>query len=69
MGKKITRQTVLGTIVGGLTVAPFVIRSRWKQEGIGYSFAEKWKQALAIGAEWQRTNPFGIQVTLCSTTV
>ncbi|GHT09740.1 hypothetical protein FACS1894170_00820 [Planctomycetales bacterium] len=47
MDKRITRRVVLGTVIGGLVAAPFIMRSLKKQHKLPESeFAKEWRRAL-----------------------
>ncbi|MDR2441577.1 MAG: hypothetical protein LBE12_19620 [Planctomycetaceae bacterium] len=50
MNKKITRRVVLGTVIGGLVAAPFVVSHFRHKEQITDEFAEEWKR-LVISAD------------------
>jgi phosphotransacetylase len=46
MNKKITRRVVLGTVIDGLAVAPFVVSHFRHKEQITDKFAEEWKRLV-----------------------
>jgi hypothetical protein len=47
MNKKITRRAVLGTVIGGLAVAPFVVHHFRKPKLPSSAFAKNWERVLS----------------------